>query len=187
MRVVEKLSIGVESRAEHRMVELKSKVDGLDVVRRKLTTIGAQPVGMFRQTDVYFNVPEGRLKLREVEGRNKVELIYYEREDAAGPKRSSVFILEIHEAEVFKNLLQRLLKTSAIVEKTREIFQYEGTQIHLDKVEDLGYFVEFERETSLDAHTIKRDLQILEKLMEKLELDSKNLEKLSYSDLIQRN
>ena len=184
MRVVEKLSIKVQSKVEHKMVELKAKVYDLEVVRRKLTILGARHIGTFRQIDVYFNVPEGRLKLREVEGNNNAELIYYERENIAGPKRSNVFILKIQEPEIFKNLLERLLKTRVIVEKVREIYQYQGTKIHLDMVEKLGNFVEFERKTPAGAQAIKKNRQILEKLMEKLGINPENLEKLSYSDLI---
>jgi len=40
--------------------------------------------------------------LREVEDNNKAELIYYERENTAGPKKGDVFILKVQEAEVFK-------------------------------------------------------------------------------------
>ena len=174
----------MQSKVEHKMVELKAKVDGLEVVRRKLTILGAKCIGIFRQIDVYFNVPEGRLKLREVEDNNKAELIYYERENTAGPKRSNVFILKIQDPEVFKNLLERLLKTSAIVEKVREIYQYQGTQIHLDMVEKLGSFVEFERKSPAGAQAIKKNQQTLEKLMKKLGINPENLEKLSYSDLI---
>jgi len=178
------LNIQVQSKLEHKMVELKAKVGDLDVVRRKLTSLGAQSTGKFRQTDIYFDVPEERLKLRVVEGSDKAELIYYERENIAGPKKSNVFILRIREPEDFKNLLERLLKTSAIVEKVREIYQYQGTQIHLDKVEKLGNFVELERKTPDETQAIKRNQQILEKLMEKLGINPENLENLSYSDLI---
>ena len=191
MRVVETLSIGVQSKVEHKMVELKAKVDDLDVVRRKLTSLGAQRIGIFRQIDVYFGVPEGRLKLREVEGSNEAELIYYERENIAGPKRSDVFILRIQEPKFFKALLRRLLKTSAIVEKVREIYRYQGTplaskyryvQIHLDNVKKLGTFIEFEMKGS--NRTEKRDKQILENLMKKLKIKANRLEKHSYLDLL---
>jgi len=174
----------MKPKVERKMVELKAKVDDLDAVRRKLISLGAQSIGTFRQIDIYFNVPKGRLKLREVEGGNKAELIYYERENIAGPKRSNVFILKVQKPENFKNQLKRLLKTGAIVEKVREIYRHQGTQIHLDRVEKLGNFVEFERKTPVDAWAIKGNQQILEELMEKLGIDPEKLEKLSYSDLL---
>jgi len=174
----------VQSKVEHEIMELKAKVQDLEVVRRRLARLGARHVGTFRQIDVYFNVLEGRLKLREVEGKNNAELIYYERENIAGPKKSNVFILKIQDPKVFKNLLKRLLKTSAIVKKVREIYRYQGTQIHLDTVEKLGNFVEFERKTLAGERATKKNQRILEKLMEKLGLSPESLEKLSYGDLI---
>ena len=173
------------SKIEHKLVELKTKVEDLDVVRGKLTSLGAQYIGTFRQIDVYFDVPEGRLKLREVEDDNKAELIYYQRENIAEPKRSDVFILKVREPAFLKTLLGRLLKTRATVEKVREIYRYQGTQIHLDRVKKLGIFLEFERETSAGAQTIRNNQQVLRKLMEKLGISSESLEELSYSDLIQ--
>lgn len=182
----------MQSKVEHKMVELKAKVENLDVVRRKLTILGAQRKGTFRQIDVYFNIPKGRLKLREVEGSGQAELIYYERENIAGPKGDYVFILRIQEPEVFKDLLGRLLKTSATVEKVREIYRYQGTplaskyrciQIHLDNVKKLGTFIEFEIKSS--NQTEKKDKQILKDLMKKLKIKTNQLEKHSYSDLLQ--
>jgi predicted adenylyl cyclase CyaB len=192
VRVVEKLRIRVESKVEHKMVELKAKVDDPDVVRRKLASFGAQHIGTFQQTDTYFTVPKGRLKLREMEGSNKAELIYYQRRNIAGPKRSNVFILKIQEPEAFKSLLKKLLKTSVTVEKVREIYRYREAkvapkhryiQIHLDNVENLGTFIEFEMEASEQRE--KRDRQILENLMKKLNIKANQLEKRSYSDLLQ--
>jgi len=179
------LIIRAPSKIEHKLVELKAKVEDLDVVREKLTSLGAQHLGTFRQIDVYFEVPKGRLKLREVEDNNKAELIYYQRENIAEPKRSDVFILKVQEPAFLKTLLGRLLKIRATVEKVREIYRYQGTQIHLDRVNKLGTFLEFERETSASAQAIRNNRRALGKLMEKLGISSESLEELSYSDLIQ--
>jgi len=168
------------------MVELKARVNVLDSVRRKIIDLRAHHIGTFKQIDVYFEVPEGRLKLREVEGKNTVELVYYKRENVSGPKRSDVFILEVQDPAVFKSLLEKVLKTGVTVEKLREVYRYQGTQIHLDTVKKLGVFVEFERETTADLQAIRKNQQTLEGLMKKLGIKTENLEKLSYSDLIQK-
>lgn len=166
----------------HKMVELKARVDDHEVLRKKLSTLGAQYSGTFQQTDLYFRVPEGRLKLREVKDSNTTELIYYKREDIAGPKNDDAFILRIQEAEDLKLILKKILTPIKVIEKVREIYQYKGTQIHLDTVKKLGKFIEFERKTNNYSHTTKKDHQILEKLMIQLEIPSNNLEVLSYSD-----
>ena len=167
------------------MVELKAIVSDHDFLRKKLSALGAEHVGTFRQTDSYFRVPEGRLKLREVKDDSTAELIYYERENIAGPKSDDAFILRVQEPEELKKILKKILTPLIVVEKVREIYQYKGTQIHLDTVKKLGKFIEFERQTSDDPKRIKKDRLILEKLMKKLKINPSNLESLSYSDLIQ--
>ena len=165
------------------MVELKARVGDHELLRKKLFALGAEYTGTFQQSDLYFKVPEGRLKLREVENNDDVELIYYERENIAGPKSDDAFILKVQEPEDLKKILKKILTPLIVIEKVREIYQYQGTQIHLDTVKKLGTFIEFERQTADDPKSIKKDQQILEKLMETLEIDSSNLETLSYSDL----
>ena len=172
------------SEAEHQLIELKARVRDLDSLREKLIGLKAEPVGTFRQVDTYFEIPRGRLKLREVEGSDRVMLVYYEREDIPGPKRSNVFVLEIRRPAAFKRLLRKALKARAVVDKVREIYRYEGTQIHLDTVKNLGTFIEFERETAPDLLAVKRGQETLEKLMENLGVGRENLEELSYGDLV---
>jgi adenylate cyclase class 2 len=169
---------------EHQLMELKARVHDLNSLREKLIALKAELVGTFRQVDTYFETPMGRLKLREVEGSDRAMLVYYEREDIAGPKVSNVFILEVKKLIAFKRLLKKALKVRAIVDKVREIYRYEGTQIHLDMVKNLGPFIEFERETALDLPAVKRGRETLEKLMAKLEVSRENLEESSYSDLV---
>jgi adenylate cyclase class 2 len=165
------------------MVELKARVGDHEVLRKKLSALGAEYTGKFRQSDLYFEVPEGRLKLRTVKGEDKAELIYYERENIAGPKSDDAFILGVQEPEDLKKILKKILAPRVVVEKVREIYQLKGTQIHLDTVKKLGKYIEFERQTSDDPKSVKKAQQILEKLMKKLEINPNNLETLSYSDL----
>jgi len=140
-------------------------------------------VGTFRQIDTYYNIPKGRLKLREIQGEKKAELIFYERENITGPKKSKVMILEIQEPESFKLFFQRALTKRIVIEKKREIYKYKGTQIHLDYVKDLGTFIEFERETTDSV----KDRKSLDDLIKKLKIRDKDLIKVSYSELALNN
>ncbi len=171
---------------EHKMVDLKVRVPDLRAVREKLEELGAQPVGTFHQVDTYFEIPKGRLKLRETEEKNAAQLVYYERQNIAGPRGIEVFILEMSKLSDFKTVLKRILKTKVTVDKMREIFRCQETQIHLDTVKDLGAFIEFERIVSSDASSVREGQKALEKLMKKLEVPPESLEKLSYGDLIAR-
>jgi len=170
--------------SEQSLVELKASVENLGSFRRRLAELKAKRVGSFRQTDTYFEVPKGRLKLRQTEGDEKAQLIYYEREDEAKPKKSSVCIISLRDAEHFKTMLERALRIKATVEKTREIYQYEGTQIHLDNVNGLGTFIEFERKTPKDPGAIRKSRVTLAELMKTLSIEPKSLESMSYSELV---
>jgi len=184
-RVDYPLKIATQNSFEHKMIELKARVGNHEFLRKKLSALGAEYLGTFHQSDLYFKVPEGRLKLREVKNAGTVELIYYERENIAGPKSDDAFILRIQEPQELKKILKKILATLILVVKVREIYNYQGTQIHLDTVKKLGKFIEFERQTADSPKRIKEDRVILEELIEKLEIGQSNLETLSYSDLIQ--
>ncbi|MCW4034223.1 MAG: class IV adenylate cyclase, partial [Candidatus Bathyarchaeota archaeon] len=120
------------------MVELKAKVDDHTFLKKKLSMLGAEYVGSFEQTDMYYKVPEGRLKLREVNGGDSAELIYYERENIAGPKSDDAFLLRVDQAQDLKLILKKVLSPLVVVEKVREIYRIDGTQVHLDDVKGLG-------------------------------------------------
>lgn len=175
--------ISKRAKVQHEIVELKARVDDLAEIRDKLIKHGAERVGIFHQVDTYYEVPRGRLKLREVEGKNDAALIYYERENVANPKKSSVSILTIPQPQAFKQILALIMKAKTVVDKIREIYIYQGVQIHLDTVKSLGYFVEFELATSSYMERQKKDASKLDKLREQLNINAQNLERLSYSDL----
>ena len=172
------------SKSEGNLTELKARADSLDPPRRRLQEIKAHHIGTFHQTDTYFEVPEGRLKLRETEGTEKTQIVYYEREDIPGPKASRVFIIELQEPEFFKSFLHKVLEKKVVVDKTREIYRHQGTQIHLDKVKNLGTFIEFERKTDGSSEAASKDRKVLEGLMKALGITTKDLIKGSYSDLL---
>ena len=185
------MKIETQRSFEHKMVELKARVGDHEFLRTKLSALGAEYTGTFQQSDLYFKVPEGRLKLREVENNGTAELIYYERENIAGPKSDDAFILKVQEPEDLKKILKKILTPLIVIEKVREIYQYQGTavssnypyiQVHLDTVKNLGKFVELEMETS--EKTQEKDKEILYNFANELGIEEKQLVELSYSDLL---
>jgi len=71
-----------------RNYEFKARVDDPREYENSLLTLDPEFRGTDLQTDTYFNVKQGRLKLRE--GNNENALISYHREDTAGSKLSEV-------------------------------------------------------------------------------------------------
>ena len=166
------------------MVELKAKVRDHKFLKRKLSALGAKYIGTLKQSDLYFKVPEGKLKLREIEGSAAAELIYYNRENIAGPKSNDAYLLRVQDSKDLSKILKKILTSVVIVKKVREIYCYQGTHIHLDAVSKLGDFVEFERPTSKNARRLENDREILKQLLHKLQIAPENLVTLSYSDLL---
>src|SRR5437667_12893452 len=100
-------------------VEIKAKVRDPSFIRNYLLQNGADFKGTDFQTDTYFNVPKGRLKLRE--GNIETNLIFYERNNEAGPKSSHVELVKVADAPSLKKALQSALGIKEIVKKEREI------------------------------------------------------------------
>ena len=165
---------------KNKLLELKARAKSLDTLRKRLLELKATYVGKFRQVDTYFNSPKGRLKIRQVDNQEKATLIYYRREDITGPKRSEIILINIQEPESFKALFENLLGKKVIVDKEREIYMLEGTQIHLDMVQNLGTYIEFERKIT----NANKDHRILGELMKRLRIEEKDLIQGSYSDLL---
>ncbi|MDE2736443.1 MAG: CYTH domain-containing protein, partial [Gemmatimonadota bacterium] len=68
-------------------IEIKAHYPDVERAEENLNALGAGLAGTFHQKDTYFNVAQGRLKLREL-GTDEGHLIFYHREDLTGPKRS---------------------------------------------------------------------------------------------------
>ena len=70
-----------------RNIELKARLGDVAKAARVCEEIGAVYRGDIRQTDTYFHVPSGRLKLRQNDP-GDTELIFYHRADLPGSKAS---------------------------------------------------------------------------------------------------
>ncbi|XP_055843771.1 uncharacterized protein LOC129910416 [Episyrphus balteatus] len=132
--------------ADERNIEIKARV-GSDSefetkvnIAKKLTASEGE---LLIQKDIFFNSETGRLKLRHTENA-KAQLVYYDRPDIAGPKLSKFNKITIDEPEILEKILTASNGARGILKKHRYLFMYKNTRIHMDKVEDLGNFMEFE-------------------------------------------
>jgi len=126
-----------------RNLELKARFPDLGRAEEIARSIGATPGGDLAQRDTYFRFAGGRLKLRE-DGRGGGELIFYRRPEDSPARWSDYFKAPVSAPEELRDVLARALGVSRVVEKTRRLLWYRGARIHLDRVEGLGTFVEFE-------------------------------------------
>lgn len=122
--------------------EFKASVGNISVLEERLKELGPDYVGEDNQTDTYFQVPHGRLKLRE--GNIETALIYYEREDESGTRQSDVILYKHRQGSALKKILTKLHGVKTVVKKKRRIYYIDNVKFHFDNVKGIGTFIEVE-------------------------------------------
>ena len=166
-----------------RNLELKARVDDLMRLRRIAAKLGAAFGGKDRQIDTFYKVPEGRFKIRE-SSINGNELIAYSRCDKGGPMESEYERVRLYDVSRFKRLLGRALDLEAVVVKQREIFILGNVRIHLDEIENLGSFIEFESELGEKETGTRNAESLIKELIRLFDIKEENIVACSYADLL---
>ena len=165
-------------------LEIKVRIKNSDKVRKlaKEFCKGKKHEALIqKQEDIYYKVGKGRLKLRIIDGK-KGNLIHYYRGNKESKRVSEYTIAETDTPAAMDSILSSLYGKLVTVRKTREIFITGNIRIHIDSVNGLGKFLEFEVIFSSIAKA-KKDMK---KLIEYFMLDEKQFIKVSYSDLLLR-
>ena len=163
-------------------VEIKARCTDASFIRNYLLNQGAECKGTDQQTDTYFNVTNGRLKLRE--GNIENALIWYERTNQAGPKNSSVNLVKIEDAKGLKEALRKSSGIKVVVQKKREIYFIGNVKFHLDEVPGLGSFAEIEASNlyaDLSQEQLKEQCDFY---LEAFGINDADLVEVSYSDML---
>ncbi len=166
-----------------RNIEIKARFPDLSEAREIARRLGADDRGLLIQTDTYFFAPHGRLKLREIEGAS-AELIAYERPDRSEVKLSNYELTTLPDPRSLKRILTRALGVRVVVRKRRELWYLERTRLHLDQVDGLGSFFEFEVEVTPDEDEAPRQA-LAARLRAEFGLSDALLVAGSYADLLE--
>ncbi len=161
-------------------VEIKARCPDASFIRNYLLSHGADFIGTDEQTDTYFNSNKGRLKLRE--GIIENNLIYYERNDEAGPKQSHFQLLKVENPKGLKEALTRSMGVKVIVVKRREIYYIRNVKFHIDEVPGLGSFVEIEAGNILAGLSQEQLKEQCDFYIKELGIRNEDLLEGSYSD-----
>jgi adenylate cyclase class IV len=125
-------------------LEQKFRCGDLAGAENAARSLGAADRGVFRQQDFFFSAAQARLKLRIINGSEAGELIAYRRADAVAARTSDYLITPVANAASLLATLTHALGRPRELVKTRHLFIYGSTRIHIDNVEDAGGFVELE-------------------------------------------
>lgn len=159
--------------------EIKTKILDYNDTLKKVREIGAKFDTTIVHRDYYFQMGVCKEKLREINNQF-IEFISYKREEKEGRKdsRYNIDILSLKQRD---EMLEQK-KVLCVVDKERQIWIYKNTRIHLDKVKNLGNFLELE--TVIKTISSEDGLGEFEEVVKKLKINKNNSEPFSYSDLI---
>ena len=165
-------------------IEIKARARDFADIKSRAEKLSDTSVEVILQEDTFFNVPQGRLKLR-ILAPDRSQLIFYTRPDQEGPKRSDYHISYSSDPENLKHVLELAYGIRGVVKKTRYLYLVGQTRVHLDDVKGLGQFMELEvvmREGQGDAE----GQAIAEDLMTSLGVERSDLIDGAYMDLLEK-
>ena len=154
---------------------IKARISSSDTLEEKLSNLNPNFIGIDQQTDTYFQVDYGKLKLRQ--GTIENLITHYERTHEGGAEKTRVYRYDLnptpHEIQELKNSHQQI----GVVQKQRKIYLVGNVKIHLDKLRDGEEFIELE--------AIDRDNKFSSEELKKQCLDIKNKLGIRESDQVQ--
>ena len=163
-------------------VEIKARCNHPEKIRAHLQSHQAEYIGLDFQTDTYYKVAKGRLKLRE--GNIENNLIYYERNNDTGPKDSHFQLIKIEDAKNLKEVLAKTNGIKTVINKKREIYYIDNVKFHIDEVTNLGSFVEIEAGNMLADFSKEQLKGQCEQYLQLFEIQESDLINISYSDML---
>ncbi|MGG4774664.1 class IV adenylate cyclase [Paenalcaligenes sp. Me52] len=165
-----------------RNVEIKAYIDSIAAVLPKALTVATAAPVEIQQDDTFFQCANGRLKLRAFDAQ-RGELIFYSRANQAGPKESFYLISTTTQPQQLREVLAAAHGVVGRVIKHRTLVIAGRTRIHLDRVENLGEFLELEVVLE-DGETSEAGMKEAYTLMQQLGVGEEQLIEGAYVDLL---
>ena len=165
-----------------RNVEIKALIDSVDALEPRVAALADQGPTEIIQDDTFFACPNGRLKLRAFSPTSG-QLIFYQRSDQAGPKESFFLISPTASPDTLREALTLAYGQAGRVRKRRTLYLAGRTRIHLDRVENLGHFLELEV-VMAEGEPAEAGVTIAHDLLAKLGVAPSQLIERAYVDLL---
>jgi len=126
-----------------RNIEIKARIAGVEAMAGRVAALADRGPIEIPQDDTFFTCAHGRLKLRALSATDG-QLIFYRRSDERGPKESFFVISPTASPDSLREALSLAYGRVGRVRKHRTLYLVGRTRVHLDRVEDLGDFLELE-------------------------------------------
>lgn len=159
-------------------IELKIKIEDFNDILNILKQKKVELNQVLNQRDIYYNHSQGLLKLRIFDDNG--ELIFYRRDESTTDRISNYHILNVDPKHA-EDFFRRIFEIETEVVKTRKLYIYKNTRIHLDEVKKLGNFLELE---TVVKGNMKEGKTEFDEIVELLKLDISKQIKSSYRTLL---
>lgn len=144
-------------------VEIKAWCDNHTQIIDSIIKLGGKKISDLNEIDTYFNHPERdfaktdeAFRLRKQNDKNKITYKGPKLSKKAKTRFESETSFEDYES--MKVILEKLsFRETGVVEKNRTIYQYNGIDICIDRVKNVGDFVELEK-MGEDKESIEKEL-----------------------------
>src|SRR5947199_2206336 len=124
-------------------IEIKARIESIEAITAKVAELADQGPIEIPQDDTFFVCKRGRMKLRAFSS-TEGQLIFYQRPNQAGPKESFFLISPTASPDSLREALSLAYGQAGRVRKHRTLYLVGRTRVHLDRVENLGHFLELE-------------------------------------------
>ena len=114
-------------------VEARMRCPDYDGLRSRAIEIGSMYEGKDDQTDTYFGVPDGFMKIRET-SLDQDHVLFYRRPNIADIHTCESFASHVTEIDSMRALLENAFGTRAVIRKTRETFVRQNCRILFDRL-----------------------------------------------------
>ena len=165
-----------------RNIEIKARIESVESMVPKVAAIADQGPIEIVQDDTFFACERGRLKLRAFSATDG-QLIFYRRAAQAGPRESFFVIAPTGAPDTLREALSLAYGQAGRVRKHRTLYLVGRTRVHLDRVEDLGDFLELEVVLS-DGERQEPGVEEARRLMTSLGIAEEQLVEGAYVDLL---
>ncbi len=159
--------------------EIKCKIENYEKTGNIIKALKKFSYSAENQTDIYYRVSLGRLKLRIINNKTG-NLIFYDRGENEKKRVSKYIISRTDNFKELDEILRRQFNVLISVQKKREIFIKDNIRIHLDNVKGLGKFLEVE----IIYTNNKSPRSLMKEIILYLNLNENDFIQCSYSDLL---
>ena len=168
-----------------RNVEIKARIANLEALEARIAIVAEKGPAEIVQDDTFFNCNQGRLKLRTFPGGHG-ELIFYQRADESGPKESFYLISTTREPDKLREVLSQAYGSCGRVKKQRMLYFSGRTRIHVDRVENLGDFLELEVVLE-EKDSLETGFREARSILADLGVEEEQLVEGAYVDLLEKS